>query len=115
MKVSFEGIGENVVTFYNSKSATAVAGAPVKMSGNGEVSVCADGDRFFGAALACDADFAAIQTDGYVELGYTGTAPAIGFAKLVSNGVGGVKRAEEGGEFLVVDLDTVSKTIGLML
>lgn len=115
MKVSFEGIGESVITFYNSKTAAAGAGAPVKMSGNGEVSVCADGDRFFGVALACDTDFAAVQTDGYVELAYTGTAPAIGFAKFVSNSAGGVKTAETGGEFLVVDVDTVSKTIGLML
>lgn len=115
MKVSFEGIGESVVTFYNSKTAEASAGNPVKISGNGEVSVCADGDRFFGVALACDTDFAAIQMGGYVELGYTGTAPAVGFTKLVSNSTGGVKTAETGREFLVVDVDTVSKTIGLML
>lgn len=114
MKVSFEGIGESVVTFYNSKTAAAGAGVPVKMSGNGEVSVCAEGERFFGVALACDPDFAAIQMNGYVELGYTGTAPAVGFAKLVSNGAGGVKTAETGREFLIVDVDTVSKTIGLM-
>lgn len=115
MKVSFEGIGESVVTFYNSKTAAAGAGNPVKISGNGEVSVCADGDRFFGVALACDSDFAAIQMGGYVELGYTGTAPAVGFRKLVSNSTGGVITAETGREFLVVDVDTVSKTIGLML
>ena len=115
MKVSFEGIGESVVTFYNSKTAAAGAGVPVKMSGNGEVCACADGDRFFAAALACDTDFAAVQTGGYVKLAYSGTAPAVGFAKLVSNGDGGVKLAETGGEFLVVDVDTVGKTAGLML
>ena len=115
MKVSFEGIGESVVTFYNSKIAAVGAGAPVKMSGNGEVSACADGNRFFGAALACDADFAAVQTGGYAQLVYSGTAPAVGFAKLASNGEGGVKIAETGGEFLVVDVDTISKTIGFML
>ncbi|MBP8640808.1 MAG: hypothetical protein KBI01_07925 [Oscillospiraceae bacterium] len=115
MKVSFEGIGESVVTFYNNKTTAAIGGAPVKMSGNGEVSACSDGDKFFGAALACDADFAAVQTDGYFELGYTGSAPAVGFVKLVSNGAGGVKAAETGGEFLVVDVDTVSKIIGLIL
>lgn len=115
MKVSFEGIGESVVTFYNSKTAVAGAGAPVKMSGNRAVSACADGERFFGVALACDSDFAAIQMGGYVELEYAGTAPAVGFAKLVSNGVGGVKTSETGGEFVIVDVDTVSKTIGLML
>lgn len=115
MKVSFEGVGESVVTFYNSKTAAAGAGVPVKMSGNGEVSACADGDRFFGVALACDTDFAAIQTDGYVELVYTGSAPTVGFTKLVSGGGSGVKTAETGGEFLVVDVDTVNKIIGLML
>lgn len=115
MKVSFEGIGESVVTFYNSKTSAAVAGAPIKMGGNGEVSACADGERFFGVALACDSDFAAIQMGGYVELGFTGSAPAVGYIKLVSNGAGGVKTAETGREFLVVDVDTVGKTIGLML
>jgi len=115
VKVSFEGIGESVVTFYNSKTAAASAGTPVKMSGNGEVSACADGNRFFGAALACDADFAAVQTGGYVKLVYSGTAPTVGFVKLASDGDGGVKLAETGGEFLIIDVDTVGKTIGLML
>ena len=115
MKVSFEGIGESIATFYNSATSAAVAGAPVGMSGNGEVAACADGDRFFGCAVACDADFAAVQTAGYIEFGYTGTAPAVGFVKLAANGAGGVKASETGGEFLVVDVDTVNKTLGLML
>ena len=115
MKVSFEGIGESVVTFYNSATSAATAGAPVKMSGNGEVSACVDGNRFFGYALSCDADFAAIQTSGYIELGYTGTAPAVGFVKMAANGAGGVKAAETGGEFLVVNVDTANKILGLML
>ena len=115
MKVSFEGIGESVVTFYNSTTSAATAGVPVKMSGNGEVSACTDGNRFFGYALSCDSDFAAVQTAGYIEFGYTGTAPAVGFVKLAANGVGGVKVTETGGEFLVVDVDTVNKILGLML
>ncbi len=115
MKVSFEGIGESVVSFYNSATSAATAGAPVKISGNGEVSACADGNRFFGYALSCDTDFAAVQTAGYIELGYTGTAPAVGFVKLAANGTGGVKAAETGGEFLVVNVDTANKILGLML
>ncbi len=115
MKVSFEGIGESVVTFYNSAVSAATAGVTVKMSGNGEVSACEDGNRFFGYALACDTDFAAVQTAGYIELGYTGTAPAVGFVKLAANGAGGVKADEAGEEFLVVDVDTANKILGLML
>jgi hypothetical protein len=115
VKVSFEGIGESVVTFYNNKALNASAGIPVKMSGNGEVCACADGDRFFGVSLACDSDFAAVQTSGYIKLGYTGAAPSVGFAKLAADGAGGVKSSGTGGEFLVVDIDTVNKTIGFML
>ncbi len=91
MKVSFEGIGESVVTFYNSKSNAAEVCAPVKMSGSGEVAKCAAGDRFFGVALTSEGDFAAVQNGGYAEMAYTGSAPAAGFAKLSANGSGGVK------------------------
>jgi len=115
VKVSFEGIGESVVTFYNGSSNAAAAGVPVKMSGNGEVSACSDGERFFGVAQSCDADFAAVQTSGYIELKYTGTAPTVGYAKLAANGSDGVKAAETGGEFLVAEVDSTNKILGLML
>ena len=116
MKVSFEGIGESVVTFYNDDTNGAAAGAPVKMSGNGEVSKCAAGDRFFGVALANEGDFAAVQTGGYAQLKYSGAAPNVGFATLAGDGDGGVKTVTTGGgEFLVVDVDTANKILGIML
>ena len=116
MKVSFEGIGENVVTFYNSSTTGAAAGEPVKISGNGEVSKCEAGGRFFGVALTCEGGFAAVQTDGYVQLAYSGAAPTAGFGMLAADGGGGVKTdADNGGEFLVVDVNTTDKTVGIIL
>ena len=115
MKVSFEGIGENIVTFYNSKTSGAAADAPVKMSGACETAKCADGERFFGVAVAGDTEFAAVQVEGYVELPYSGAEPAVGFGKLAANGAGGVKAAEAGGEFLIIDVDTTNKVVGFML
>lgn len=116
MKVSFEGIGESVITFYNDGENGAGAGVPVKMSGNGEISACGDGDRFFGISLANEGDFAAVQTGGYAELSYTGAAPEVGFAKLAADGNGGVKTVSEGGgEFLVIETDTANKILGIML
>ena len=116
MKVSFEGIGENVVTFYNS-SAGGVhsAGIPVKLTGNGEVSGCADGDRFFGVSIVCKEDFVSVQNAGYVETAYSGTAPEVGYARLLADGADGVKTGGSGGEFLVVGVDTANGTIGFML
>ncbi|MEG0777242.1 MAG: hypothetical protein RR147_00935 [Oscillospiraceae bacterium] len=116
MKVSFEGIGENVVTFYNKAAAgSAVVGAPVKMTGNGEVGVCVDGDKFIGLAIACDAGLAAVQTEGYVQMKYSGVAPTIGFGILVGDGAGKVKSAAAGREYLVVDVDTANTSVGFML
>lgn len=115
MKVSFEGIGESVVTFYSDSENSIAAGTPLKMSGNAEVAACGDGERFFGVSLASDGDFAAVQTGGYVELSYSGAAPAVGFATLAADGNGGVKTADGGGEFLVVDVDTANNIIGIML
>ena len=115
MKVSFEGLGECVATFYNNAANGARAGAPVKMSGRGEVSACANGERFFGAALTGEGDYCAVQTKGYFEFAYSGTAPSFGFVKLTCNGSGGVKTDAAGGEFLVVELDTAAKVVGILL
>ena len=116
MKVSFEGIGESVVTFYNSDGAAAKAGDPVMLSGNGEICTCSEGERLIGVALACDESFAAVQTKGYIELPYSGEAPAVGYASLVANGLGGVKAAASGGgEFLIIEVDEAAKVLGLML
>ena len=115
MKVSFEGIGENIVTFYNNKTNAAAAGAPVKMSAACEAARCGDGERFFGVAVAGDSEFAAVQTKGYVEMSYSGAAPAVGFGKLAADAAGGVKTAETGSEFLIVDVDTTNTVVGFIL
>ena len=107
MKVSHEGIGESVVTFYNSLEHPALVGEPVKMSANGEVCACESGDKFFGICIACDEELAAVQTEGYIQVAYTGaTVPSVGFVNLAADGKGGVTADTEGKEFLVVDVDT---------
>lgn len=135
MTVSFEGIGENVVTFYNAGESAAEIGYPVKMSGNGTVCKADDGEAFVGIARAADADFAAVQTGGYIKAAYTGTAPETGFVHLVADGAGGVladaglietvnvagtdydttAKRYHGAEYLVVDVDAAAGTVGFIL
>jgi exo-beta-1,3-glucanase (GH17 family) len=135
MTVSFEGIGENVVTFYNAAASAAEAGYPVKMSGSGEVCKAADGEAFVGVARAADADFAAVQTGGYAKAACSGTAPSVGLARLVADGGGGVKldagttvtvtvgetgydttgKTYTGRMYVVVDVDTAAGTVGFIL
>ena len=118
MKVSFEGIGEKVITFYNKAQGGAAAGDPVCIAANATVGKASAGVKFFGVAIAAAEDFAAVQTGGFVQLPYTGTAPALGFVSLSADGNGGVKTPGAGdkfGEYLVIDVDTANTLVGIML
>ena len=58
MKVSFEGVGEQVLSF--NKASGVTKGALVKMSANSTVKACDAGDRFMGVCIASGDAFAAI-------------------------------------------------------
>ena len=70
MKVSFEGIGGNLITFLNTSTAAnaAAAGLPVKMTGSGEVSKCTAGGRFMGVAASVNDGCVGVQTAGYIRM-----------------------------------------------
>lgn len=112
MKVSFEGAGEKRLSFKNNNAAD---GNFVKVSANGTVSACSDGDRFVGCAMHCAGGFADVQVKGYIECAYTGTAPALGFAKMLAGAAGKVKADSNGAEFLVLKVDTTAGTVGFIM
>lgn len=60
MKVSFEGIGEQVLSF--NKASDVSEGALVKMSTNSTVKACSAGDRFMGVCIAAGDSFAEVKT-----------------------------------------------------
>lgn len=115
MKVSFEGFDEKVLSFVSDSTTKPAKGKTVKMAGNGKVSGCSAGDDFIGAAIAADDNFAAVQVGGYIKLPYTGTAPTVGYGILVADSAGGVKGAESGKSYLIIDVDTTAKTVGFIL
>lgn len=115
MKVSFGGIGETVATFYNNSTSAAISGEPVKVSGNGEVSRCASGDRFCGIAISAEESFVSVQTGGFVTMPYSGTAPALGYVKLVADGAGGVKTGTSGSEYLIVGVDSADSGVTFVM
>ncbi len=112
MSVAFYGTQETVVSF---EAGSAAAGYPVSMSGNSKVSNAPDGAAPVGICLHVRSGIAAVQMKGYAEVSYTGTAPALGWASILSNGQGGVKTGAGGVSCLVVSVDTAAKTLGLYL
>ena len=112
MSVSFNGISQDAVTF--KYTGTVKAGQPVKMSANGTVAACASGDLFAGVAISTASDgYAGVVTGGFVTVGYTGTAPSVGWAYLCADGDGGVKGATSatGNRYLCVEVDTTAATV----
>lgn len=105
-KVSFEDIGGVVATFAAQEGMSQQAQV-VKITANGEVGPCADGESFCGVALAGAEQFAAVQVKGFVEVAAAGEI-GLGWVKLAADGNGGVKTADTGHEYLVVKYDSAA-------
>lgn len=113
MNISMKGYGENTATF-RTEGVVSVSHV-VKMANNLTVAPCNSGDAFIGAAVNVKNEYACVQLDGYVTLSYTGTAPAVGYCSLVADGKGGVMVSDTGREYLVAEVYTSSKTVGIIL
>jgi hypothetical protein len=119
--VGFDGIKSgSYVTF--SKGTTAVVRGTnedhvCKISANGAVSLCADGNMFVGIARVIDPDDGAVsvQTKGVVTIAYTGTAPTVGdYQCLIANATNGVKiTADAAGtpNYWIYSVDTSATTV----
>ena len=113
MNISIKGYGENTATFVTD--GVVCASHVVKLADNLTVSPCDAGDKFVGTAVYVKNEYACVQLDGYVTLAYTGTAPTVGYCALVADGNGGVKTGTAGREYLVTDVNEITKTAGIIL
>lgn len=117
MKVSFEGVNEQVLSFKSASTTDgALEGKFVKMSANFTVNTCAATNAFAGICIHDEDGFADVMTHGYVECAYTGsTAPAVGYAILNCASATAVQTAEAGREVLVLKVDTTNNIVGFIM
>lgn len=113
MNVSFSGFNEKSTTFICSQEVAA--GKVVKVTENGTVSVCVNGDDFCGVATDVRGECATVQLTGYIRLPYSGSVPSLGYTSLVADGNGGITAADGAKTYLVTDIDKTDGTIGFML
>ena len=114
MAISFEAIGERMVTF--AAGTGLKEGKVCKMTANGTVGACGKDDSFIGVVSSVRGGAANVVMGGYVEVSYAGTtAPALGYAVLATDENGEVVPATTGRMCLVVSVDAASKKIGLFL
>ena len=109
MNVSFEEIGRLAVTF--AAGEALAAGQVCKVSGNGAVDACAEGEDFCGIAEGVRNGVAAVQVAGFAEVGISG-AVDLGYVNLCADGMGGVK-AGGNNRYLVVSVSDKTAVIKL--
>ena len=108
---SFEDIGAVMATFAVGEGVEG--GQVVKMTANGTVGACSEGDAFCGVALEPRKGAAAVQVKGFVTVSCTGSR-TLGWTALAADGKGGVKAAASGGvTALVVSVGTGSAVVCL--
>lgn len=114
MKVCFDGIGGDLVTFC---ADGAEKGQVVKVKAAGTVGACSAGDVFDGMAVLVDDGYAGVRLRGFVTAKCSDdTLPAVGHATLAADGEGGVKTATSGGrDYLVVERDSTAGTLTILL
>lgn len=114
MKLSYDSIGQWCATF---ACADVTENTVVKLSANGTVAACADGDAFCGTvcSVSHEGDACSVALGGMITVPYTGTAPAVGYAGLSADGTGGVKADSAGRSRLVADVNEADKTVTFVL
>lgn len=116
MKVSFEGMGEQVVTFeaVTTGSGVVAVGKPVVITGNGTVSAASKaGDVPAGVALSVRGEYAAVQVAGYVTLPCAASL-TVGYQHIQLDASGKVTVATTGGRGVLVT-DVTDGVCGLIL
>lgn len=110
MNVNFNGYGENVATFI--ADGTVVAGAPVKMSTDGTVTISSATEPFCGICIAVRDGYASVQLAGYVTMPAKSKI-AIGYQKLAASTDNTVVVNTSGREYLVIN--STATEVGFIL
>ena len=107
MSISYEGIGERMVTL---PVGTGQDGQVCKVGPYGAADLCANGEKFAGVVVKRDKGMSLVQLEGFVRVGYSGSKPNCGYVSLTSDGSGKVLVNSNGREYLVVQVDASTMT-----
>lgn len=113
--ISYNGYDNKYLTMegYNVK-----LNAPVSFkSSTNVIKTASNNEEFVGVSVSSHDDVVAVQTQGYFEVKYSGTAPSYGYCALVCDGLNGVKVDTTTGankRYIVVKVDTDSQKIGFI-
>lgn len=111
MNLSFNGFNENTLTFEAEDTLTQ-AGVAVKITAEGKVAPCEEGDKICGYAVNVREGYAAVQLKGFAAFPKEGDITP-GWQTIAATASGKVTVSESGTEMLVVAVD--ADTAGIIL
>lgn len=113
MEISFEGIGQVAATFMAADGV--LPGMAVALTADSTVGAGKGGDGLCGVVLTAKNGMASVQVGGMVQVGYSGSAPAIGLNTIAVDGTGKIKTADDGMNCMIVSVNTADSTAVIKL
>ncbi len=113
MYPTLTGFNTKEVTLYTGESISP--GMAVTLKENCTGSIGASGEKFCGICTDVRGNYITVALCGYAEVSYSGSAPAVGYCKLASDGSGNVAVNENGRDILVAAVDTENKMLSIIL
>ena len=109
----FSGFNTKEITLNADESVKG--GTAVCLADDSTVTVPASGEKFCGICTKVRASLASVVLEGHTTVGYSGTAPSVGYCNLAADGSGKVKLSDGGREILVVGVDETEGTIDIIM
>ena len=113
MEISFEGIGQVAATF--AAADNIQPGMAVALTGDSTVGLGKAGDAPCGMVLSVKNGMTAVQVSGMAKVGYSGTAPTVGYGTIAGDGTGKIKTATSGLNCLILSVNTADSTAVIKL
>lgn len=113
MSISLNGYDVNCITLRKLGEEPVLG--PIDIKEQKIASAATSGTNIHAVAVANRGDYVTVQTTGYVELPYSGSAPALGVTKIACNGMGGVSVSTASTDHLIVTVDTKNKKVGFII
>lgn len=111
--ISYQSIAQECASFY--ADVPIAAGVPCKMSQNDSIVSAVKNDAFIGVTVGQRDNMVTVAVRGFVTVRYSGNAPAVGRTGLCTGDNGTVTASTSGQVYLVVNADTVKKTVTFLL
>lgn len=113
MNYHYEQIGQVCATF--ATSGELAPGQVCAICENNTVELCGEECDFCGVVAQSHGDHVSVIVKGFVTVPYTGIAPSIGYEGLAGDGEGNVRACLDVNSYLVTNVDTVNKTVTILL